>query len=196
MTHSLDGCDHAWVYLSILIGWLHPYLGSRLLCTLLWMAVPIPHISCTWNISCTSPCKFSNDSVFSCTCSCKAFHPSISLRPHALGGICYTAICHHPCYPSTAHWRTHSGTCKKWHDLKTLALYSSKYEFYMPWRDLLQNTHKNSPFSIGAVSQCISRTNGGNPLKRACQLALCLRVAVAPTQLGKVFNKQTSEGSP
>ena len=59
MTHSLDGCDHAWVYLSILTGWLRPYLGSRLLCTLLWMAAPIPHISCIWDISCTSPRRFS-----------------------------------------------------------------------------------------------------------------------------------------
>jgi len=94
MTHSLDGCDHAWVYLSILTGWLHPYLGSRLLCTLLWMTAPIPHISCTWDISCTSLCRFSGGSVFSYACSCKAFHPSLSLGPHALGGICYTVICH------------------------------------------------------------------------------------------------------
>ena len=28
-------------------------------------------------------------------CSCKEFHPSLSLGPHALGGICYTVICHH-----------------------------------------------------------------------------------------------------
>ena len=88
MTHSLDGCDHAWVYSSILTGWLCPYPGSRLLCTLLWMAAPIPHISCTWDISCTSLRKFSNGGVFSCTCSCKEFHPSLSrascFREHLL----------------------------------------------------------------------------------------------------------------
>jgi len=78
MTHSLDGCDHAWVYSLILTGWLRPYLGSGLLCTLLWMAAPIPHMSCTWDISCISLCRFSGSSVFSCTCSCKAFHPSLS----------------------------------------------------------------------------------------------------------------------
>ena len=94
MTHLLDGCDHAWVYSLILTGWLRPYLGSRLLCTLLWMAAPIPHISCTWDISCISLCRFSGGNVFSCACSCKAFHPSLSFRPHALGGICYTVICH------------------------------------------------------------------------------------------------------
>ena len=44
MTHLLDGCDHTWVYLSILTGWLCPCLGSGLLYTLLWMAAPIPHI--------------------------------------------------------------------------------------------------------------------------------------------------------
>jgi len=95
MTHSLDGCNHAWVYSSILTRWMRPYLGSRLLFTLLWIAAPIPHISCTWDISCTSLCRFSSSSVFNCTCSCQAFHPSLSLRPHALGGICYTVICHH-----------------------------------------------------------------------------------------------------
>ena len=94
MTHSLDGCDHAWVHSSILTGWLRPCLGSRLLCTLLWMAVPIPHISCTWDISCTSLCRFSGDSVFICTCFCKAFHPSLSFGLHALGGIYYIVICH------------------------------------------------------------------------------------------------------
>ena len=99
MTHSLDCCDHAWVYLSILTGWLRPYVESSLLYTLLWMAVPILCVSCTWDISCTSSCSSSGSSVFSCTCSCKAFHPSISLGPHALGGVCYTTICHRPCYP-------------------------------------------------------------------------------------------------
>ena len=78
MTHSLDGCDHAWVYLSILSGWLRPYLGSRSLCTLIWMVAPIPHTSCTWDISCTSLRRFSGSRVFSHTCSCKAFHPSLS----------------------------------------------------------------------------------------------------------------------
>jgi len=94
MTHLLDGCDHAWLCSLILTGWLHPCLGSRSLCTLLWMAAPIPHISCTWDISCISLWKFFGSSVFICGCSCKEFHPSLSLGPHTLGGICYTVICH------------------------------------------------------------------------------------------------------
>ena len=52
------------------------------------MAVPIPHISCTWDISCTSFYRFSGSRVFSHTCSCKALHPSLSrascLRGHLL----------------------------------------------------------------------------------------------------------------
>lgn len=75
MNRSLDGCAHAWVYSLILTGWLRPCLGSRLLCNLLWMAAPIPHTSYTWDISCTSLCRFSSGSVFSCACSCKEFHP-------------------------------------------------------------------------------------------------------------------------
>ena len=184
MTHSLDGCDHTWVYASILTGWLRPYHGSRLLCILLWMAATIPHISCTWAISCISLCRFSGGS---CMCSCKAFHPSLSLGPHALGGICYTVICHRPCYPFPALWRTHSGTCEKWHNLKTLALCSPKYGLHIPWRHLLQNILKKSPFSISADPQCINRANGGNPPKRACQLVLCLGVIPAPTKFGKYF---------
>ena len=97
MTHSLDGCDHTWFYLSILNGWLRPYLGSRLLYTLLWMVAPIPHISCIWDISCNPLRRFSDGSVFSWTRSRKAFHPSLSFGPHALGGICYTVIFHRPC---------------------------------------------------------------------------------------------------
>lgn len=81
---------------------------------------------------------------------------------------CYSTICHRPCYPSPAHWRTHSGTCEKWHDLKTLASYSSKYDLHMPWRHLLQNTHENNSFCISAGPQFTARANEGNPLKRAC----------------------------
>ena len=92
MTHLLDGCDHAWVYLSILSRWLCPYLGSRLLCTLLWMAAPIPHISCTWDISCTSLCRFSGSSIFSCMCSCKAFHPSLSQASCFRGHLLHTNL--------------------------------------------------------------------------------------------------------
>ena len=42
------------------------------------MVAPIQHLSCTWDISCTSFRKFSGGSVFSHTCSCKAFDPSLS----------------------------------------------------------------------------------------------------------------------
>ena len=90
MTPSLDGYDQARVCLSILTGWLRPYLGSRFLCTLLWIDMPIPHISCTWDISCTS-CRFSSSRVFSWPCYCKEFHPSLSrascFRGHLLHSI-------------------------------------------------------------------------------------------------------------
>ena len=55
------------------------------------------YISCIWDISCTSLRRFSDGGVFSWTRSRKAFHHSLSLGPHALGGLCYTAICHCPC---------------------------------------------------------------------------------------------------
>jgi len=96
---------------------------------------------------------------------------------------------HRPSYPSPALWRTHSGTCEKWHSLKTLALGSSEYGLYMPLRHLLQKNLGKYPFSISAVSQCTSRANGGNPTKRACQLAHCLSVVPALTRFSKVSNK-------
>jgi len=87
----MDGCDHTWVDSLILTRWLRPYYGSRLSCTLLWMAATIPHISCTWAISCLSQCRFSATVTYVLV---KHFTP-LSLGPHALGGICYTVICHH-----------------------------------------------------------------------------------------------------
>jgi len=65
----------------------------------------------------------------------------------------------------------------------------------MPRRHLLQNTLKKAPFTIGAVSQCTARANGGNPTKRAHQLALCLSVGPAPTKFSKVFDKMARESS-
>ena len=60
---SLDGCVHTldMDYCILYYGWLCPY-----------------HTSCIWAISCTCIHKFFNDSVFSWTCSRKAFHPSLS----------------------------------------------------------------------------------------------------------------------
>ena len=92
-----------------------------------------------------------------------------------------------PVTPFPAHWRTYSGTCEKWHNLKRLALYPLEYVLHMPWRHLLQNTHKNSPFSIGTVPLCITHANGGNPPKRVHQLALCLRATPAPGLIKGVF---------
>ena len=77
----LDGCVHAsdLDYCVLYHGWLSPY-----------------HISCIWDISCICLRRFSDDNFFSWAHSRKAFHPSLSLGPHALRVICYTAICHRP----------------------------------------------------------------------------------------------------
>jgi len=65
----------------------------------------------------------------------------------------------------------------------------------MPLRHLLHKTLEKASFSVGAVSQCIARANGGIPTKRAHQLALCLSVRPVPTKFGKVFNKLARESS-
>ena len=103
-------------YMNHLIGWLRPYLsllvGPYLLdgcvhtldpcfCTLYYRWLHPYHISCIRDISCIWVRKFSDGSVFSWVHSHKAFHASLSLGPHALGGICYTTFCHHPCNPSS-----------------------------------------------------------------------------------------------
>ena len=107
------GCDFVdyYDYLHDLFnGWLRPYLS--LLIDPHWMAVPIPWIwiivysvsdgcahiaytSCTWDISFISLRRFSNDGVSVGHVLVKHFTP-LSLGPHALGGICYTVICHRP----------------------------------------------------------------------------------------------------
>ena len=146
-----------------LTGWLRPYLS--LFIDPHWMAVSIPwiwiivysvmdgcahtaYISCIWDISCISSRRFSNGGVFSWTRSCKAFHPS--LRPHALGGICYIVIFHCPHNPHPTHWRAHFVTCEQWHGLKPLSWHPSEQELSLPWRHLLVKNPKNGPFSIGA----------------------------------------------
>ena len=96
---SLDGCAHTLDldYCVLCYGWLRPY-----------------HIYHVLEISVVLLFAGSPAAVFLVThVLVKAFHPSLSPRPHALGGISYIAICHRPCYPSPAHWRTHSGTCEK-----------------------------------------------------------------------------------
>ena len=95
---SLDGCAHTLDldYCVLCYGWLRPYHIYHVLeisVVLLYAGSPA-------------------GGVFNCMCSCKEFHPSLSLRPHTLGGIC-TSIFHCPCYPSPTSWRTHSGTWEK-----------------------------------------------------------------------------------
>jgi len=178
---SLDGCTHTLDldYYVLCYGWLCPY-----------------HIHHVFEISVVLLHTGFPTVVFSVGhVLVKYFHPSISLGPHALGGICYTAICHRLYYPSPASWRTHSETYEKWHDLQILALHSSEHDLHLLSRHLHLKNPKNSPFSIGMVPQCSPRTNGGNPSKRVRQLALCHRVTLAPTINSDVFSKKTTEAS-
>ena len=91
-------------------GWMRPCLS--LLIDPYWMAAPIPWIwifmysamdgyaHTTYIMYLRYQLYFSTQVFrrrgFSWTCSRKAFHPSLSLGPHTLGGICYTVICHCP----------------------------------------------------------------------------------------------------
>ena len=92
-------------YLSLLVdpyfsGWMRPYLGSHHFSTFYGWLHPY-HISCIREISCICTRRSSDSSVFSWTRSHKAFHPFLSLGPHALRGICYTSFCHRPRNPSS-----------------------------------------------------------------------------------------------
>ena len=88
---SLDGCAHTLDldYSVLCFGWLRPYHTY------------IMYLRCQLYFS----AQVFRRRAFSWTCSRKAFHPSLSLGPHALGGICYTVICHHTCNPHLTHWR-------------------------------------------------------------------------------------------
>ena len=84
--YLLDGCVHTLApgFCTLYYGWLCPY-----------------HVSCIIDISYICLCRSSDGSVFNWAHSHKAFHPSLSLELHALGGICYTAFFHHPYNPSS-----------------------------------------------------------------------------------------------
>ena len=120
---KIQAADSLWIimidYMTHLIGWLRPYLSLLVdpslldgcvhtldpgYCTLYYGWLRPYHISCIRDISCTCLHRFSDDSVFSWVCSHKAFHPSLSLGTHALGGICCTIIFRCPCNPHLAHW--------------------------------------------------------------------------------------------
>ena len=148
------------------------------------------YISCIWDIICTYLRRFSSGGVFSWTRSRKAFHPSLSLGPHALGGICYTTIFHHPCNsPSRTiggliPWLVSSDmTWNHFHDIPL------NMSFHFPEDISVWKTLKTSLFCIGTGSQFSTRANGGNHSNRARQLALCLRVTLVPTILRSVFKK-------
>ena len=72
----LDGCAHTLDldYCVLCYGWMRPY-----------------HIYHVLEISVVL--LYAGFPVVVRACSCKEFHPSLSLRPHALGGICYIVIC-------------------------------------------------------------------------------------------------------
>ena len=77
-----------------LIGWLRPYL-----ILFIWSSLDgwahTAYTSCTWDISSIFLRRFSDGGASVEYVLVKHFTP-LSLRPHTLGGICYTAICHRP----------------------------------------------------------------------------------------------------
>ena len=113
ITWLIDG----WLrpYLSLL-GWLRPYLFIIMVSSagwlrpyhrpfsyVFWMVAPMPRLRVI-EISVVHTCRFFLV-VFQFNEFCKAFHPSHSLGLHALGGICYTAICHcHPVSIPSVSW--------------------------------------------------------------------------------------------
>ena len=124
--------------MTLLIGWLRPYL-SLFVDPYCWMDASIPRISvltwsimdgcahttysCIRDINCTCSCRSFDDDVLVWACSHKAFHPSLSLGPHALRGICYTTFFHYPCNPHLAHWRVITVTNNQFHALQKPSLY-------------------------------------------------------------------------
>ena len=113
------------------------------------------HISCIWDISCTSLRRFSDGGVFSWTRSRKAFHPSLSFGPHALGGICYTVICHHPCNSCLAHWRVVYVINKKFHSLQISSLHPFPWGKHSFCWSFPEQTPKNTCFCLGASSRYV-----------------------------------------
>ncbi len=89
--------------------------------------------------------------------------------------------------PAVTHWRTHLRTCDQWHNLKTLALRSPKYELQYPWRHPLKINLGKCPFSISAGPQCLTRANGSVPPKSARPWTHCHRTKPAPPKIGHDF---------
>ena len=148
------------------------------------------YISCISDISCTCLRKFSDGSVFSWTRSRKAFHPSLSLGPPSLRGICYTVIFHRPWNPPsrTLEALFHDLWVVTWPEttfmaspltrkiipLKTVSCKKPEEWTFWPWRDQLvhpscqwgTSTKEGAP--TGALSQCITQAR----LNKECFLKI------------------------
>ena len=104
----LDGCIHTskLIFYTLYYGWLRPYHMFMYQRYQFYLYLQDFRWWClVW------------------THSHKAFHSSLSLGPHALGGIYYTAFCHCPCNPQLAHWRVISVTNAQCHALKITFLH-------------------------------------------------------------------------
>ena len=72
--HSLDGCIHTTIHVLLFEVFIDVYVSML-------------------------ACRFSNDKLWFPASTYKAFHPSLYLGLHGLGGICYTTFCHCVCTP-------------------------------------------------------------------------------------------------
>ena len=145
---SLDGCDHTLDldYCILYFGWLRPYhIYIMYLRYQLYFSTQVFRLR-----------------SFSWTRSRKAFHPSLSLGPHALGGICYTAICHRPCNPHLAHWRVVSVTNKQCHALQIPSFHPFPWGQHSFCWSFPEQTPKNTCFFLGAGSPLCPCANEEN----------------------------------
>ena len=86
------------------------------------------------------------------THSHKAFHPSLSLEPHALGGICYTTFFHCHCNPQKAHWRVISMTNAQCHALQITSLHPFWWRQHSSCWHFPKKSYENPYFFLGASS--------------------------------------------
>ena len=105
--------------------------------------------SCIRDVSCIFNYRSSNSGVWFERILVKHFNPP-SLRPHALGGICYIAFCHCPCNPHPAHWRIISVTNKKCHALQIPSLHPLPWGQHSFCWQFPEKTIRNTCFWVGA----------------------------------------------
>ena len=143
--HSLDGCIHTIIHVSFL--WVSSDVYVYVLA-----------------------CRFFNGRLRFPALIYKAFHPSLQLGLHALGGICYTTFCHYPCTPCSLILETSTMNPACFSFMKKLPLCPSSWENQFPF----------APFPLKLLFFPVYKTGANGPYLPHADVQI-LALSLVPT---------------